>query len=126
MQAEREVTQKMERCQHKIKKIETIYREARGYSSSYFKDSVLEATTDGNGNVTFDYARGGQFKKEAKTNRTNYVTYEISAGAVNGVPFGVNWDKVNSISGRTYDLKSYAKEAGLSWDGVKKMWVRKK
>lgn len=33
--------------------IETVYREARGWQKSYYKDEVLEATTDGKGNVTF-------------------------------------------------------------------------
>lgn len=109
----------------KKSKIETVYREARGWQSAYYKDKVLEATTDGKGNVTFDYARGGTFEKTAKTNRTNYVTFELSAGAVNGVPFGINWDKVNSISGQTFELKKYAKDNGLSWDRDKKRWQRK-
>lgn len=107
------------------KTIETRYFERRGWSPLRFDDEVLEATTDGKGNLTFTYASGGTFEKTAKTNRTNYVTYKIDAGAVNGNTFNVNWDKVNSISGQTYNLRQAAKEHGLSWDSAKKMWRRK-
>lgn len=109
----------------KLTEIKTIYRESRGFSSSYYKDEVLEATTDGKGNVTFDYAKGGSYDKTAKTNRTNYVTFQLKAGAVNGETFNINWDKVKSISGKTYNLKNVAKAAGLKWDGDTKKWVRK-
>ena len=106
--------------------IETVYREARGYQNSYYKDEVLEATTDGKGNLTVSYAKADSFEKTAKTNRTNYVTYNIKAGAVNGETFNIDWSKVNSISGQTYSLKREAKEAGLSWDSAEKKWKRKK
>ena len=106
--------------------IETVYREARSYGGSYYKDEVLEATTDGKGNLTFTYAKADSFEKTAKTNRTNYVTYNIKAGAVNGETFNIDWSKVNSISGQTYSLKGEAKEAGLSWDSAEKKWKRKK
>lgn len=106
-------------------KIETTYRESRGFSPSYYGDEVLEATADANGNVRFSYAKGGEYTKTAKTNRTNYVTFEIVAGAVNGKTFNINWDKVNSISGQTYNLRSQAKDAGLKWDGTTKTWRRK-
>ena len=106
--------------------IETVYREARGFQRAYFKDEVLEATTDGKGNVTFSYAKADSFEKTAKTNRTNYVTYTLKAGSVNGETFNIDWSKVNSISGQTYSLRSAAKNAGLSWDSTEKKWKRKK
>nr|DAG24023.1 MAG TPA: protein of unknown function DUF1858 [Caudoviricetes sp.] len=37
----------------------------------------------------------------------------------------MNWDKVKSISGKTFSLRQAAKEHGLSWDSKKKMWRRK-
>lgn len=109
----------------KSRTIETIYREARGWNRAYYKDEVLEASTDGNGNVTFSYAKADSYEKTAKTNRTNYVTYTLKAGAVNGETFNIDWDKVKSISGQTYNLRAAAKKAGLSWDGKNKKWVRK-
>lgn len=75
--------------------------------------------------MTFSYAKADSYEKTAKTNRTNYVTYTLKAGAVNGTTFNVNWDKVNSISGQTYNLRQAAKEHGLSWDSAKKIWRRK-
>lgn len=106
--------------------IETTYIESRGFSPSRYKDEVLEATTDGKGNVTFSYAKAESYTKTAKTNKTNYVTYKLNAGAVNGETFNIDWSKVNSISGQTYNLRSAAKSAGLSWDSAEKKWKRKK
>lgn len=106
--------------------IETVYREARGWQKSYYKDEVLEAATDGKGNVTFSYAKADSYEKTAKTNRTNYVTYTLKAGSVNGETFNIDWSKVNSISGQTYSLRTAAKNAGLSWDSAEKKWKRKK
>lgn len=104
--------------------VETIYRESRGWSPSYYTDEVLEAKTDGNGNLTFSYARGGKFEKVSKTNRTNNVTFNILAGAKNGETFNIDWSKVNSISGQTYSLRSKAKQEGLKWDSSSKSWKR--
>lgn len=109
----------------KPREIESYMREARGWSPAYHNDEILEATTDGNGNLTFRYARADSYEKTAKTNRTVNTKYTLQAGAVNGEPFGIDWSKVNSISGQTYTLRKVAKENGLSWDGQKKQWRRK-
>lgn len=105
--------------------IEGTFREARGFSGSYYKEEILEATTDGKGNLTFSYAQPVTRTKTAKTNRTQYLTYELAHGAVDGKTFGIDWSKVNSISGRTYSVKNEAKEAGLKFDGATKTWRRK-
>lgn len=105
--------------------IETVYREARGFSSSYYKDTVLEAIDEGNGELSFVYATPESREKTAKTNRTQYVTFKLRAGAENGEVFGVNWDNVKSVSGQTYDLRSEIKERGFKWDSQNKRWVRR-
>lgn len=105
--------------------IEGTYREARGWGNSYYKDEILEATTDGNGNLTFNYAAPVAREKTAKTNRTQYLTYEVAHGAQNGDTFGINLDNVNSIRGQTYSLRKAAKDAGLKWDPAQKIWRRK-
>lgn len=109
----------------KVQTIEGVYREARGWSGSYYKQEVLEATTDGHGNLTFSYATPVSREKTAKTNRTQNLTYEVAHGALDGETFGINWSKVNSISGQTYSLRQAAKDAGLKWDGATKKWKRK-
>lgn len=112
---------------NKPRTVTTTYTETpRGYKSGYYGDEVLEATTDGKGNLTFSFAKGGTFEKTAKTNKRSNVTYEIVAGAVNGTTFNINWDKVNSVSGQTWSIKSQAKKAGLVWDSKSKKWVRKR
>lgn len=105
--------------------IETTYYSSNSLGGSRYKDEVLEATSDRNGNLTFSYARPKFHEKTAKTNRTQTVTYSVRAGAVNGETFGINWSKVNSISGQTYSLRKEAKEAGLTWDRDKKRWARR-
>ena len=106
-------------------KIETTYYSSSSMGGSRFKDEVLEASADKDGNVTFSYANPTFNRPSAKTNKTQTVEYSVKAGAVNGETFGINWDKVNSISGQTYSLRSAAKEAGLKWDKTNKKWVRK-
>lgn len=109
----------------KPRTIETRYIEGRGWQRGRYDDEVLEAKTDGNGNVSFQYAKADNYEKTAKTNKTNHVTYTVSHGAVNGETFGINWDKVKSISGQTYNLREEAKKHGLKWDGATKTWRRK-
>lgn len=108
------------------KTIEARYIEGRGYQRGRYDTEVLEATTDGKGNLTFDYAQPDTKEKTAKTNKTNYLTYNVQAGAVDGKSFGINWDKVQSISGQTYNMRAEAKAHGLTWDGATKSWKRKK
>lgn len=109
----------------KTRTIETVYREARGYSGSHYKDTILEAVDRGNGSLEFVYATPESREKTAKTNRTQYVTYKLKAGAENGDVFGINWDNVKSVSGQTYDLRSEIKDRGFRWDGKNKRWVKK-
>lgn len=108
----------------KTRIIETEYHEARGFRGGYYKDEVLEATTDGKGNVTFNYAKADSYTKTAKTNIINRVSYTLKAGAVNGKTFGINWSNVKSISGHTYGLRQVAKDNGLRFDEKTKSWHR--
>lgn len=107
------------------RKIETEFVEGRGWRGGYYKDEVLTATTDGKGNLTFEYAKPTDSQKLAKTNKKNYLTYEVKAGALNGQTFGINWDKVQSVSGQTFSIKDEAKRNGLKFDGATKSWRRK-
>ena len=105
--------------------ITTTYYSSGSIGGSRFKNEVLEATADKKGNVTFSYATPTFSGPSAKTNKTQDVTYKVKAGAVDGKTFGINWSKVNSISGQTYSLRAAAKAAGLKWDGPTKTWRRK-
>lgn len=109
----------------KTRTIETVYRGARGFQGSYYKDTILEAIDKGGGSLEFVYATPESREKTAKTNRTQYVTFKLKAGAENGDVFGVNWDNVKSVSGQTYDIKSEIKDRGFRWDGKNKRWVKK-
>lgn len=105
--------------------MEGIYRETGGpFGTGYYKEEILEAKTDGKGNLTFNYATPTKREKLAKTNRTQYLTYEVAHGAVDGRTFGIDWSKVQSINGQTYNLRAEAKENGLKWDSKNKRWAR--
>ena len=105
--------------------IETTYIEGRGFTRARYKSEVLEATTDGEGNVTFQYAKPTSNEKLHKTNKTHYISYDVVAGAQDGQTFGINWSKVKSVSGQTYSIKDEAKAAGLKWDPGMKRWTRR-
>lgn len=55
---------------------------------------------------------------------TQYLTYKLKSGAENGDVFGVNWDKVKSVSGQTYNLRQEIKSRGFKWNGKEKRWER--
>lgn len=110
----------------KPREIETQYRVTSGSPRGYtgYKDEVLEAKADKSGNVTFEFARPKKREKTSKSNRTEYVTFEVAHGAVNGSIFGVNLNKATSVSGQTYRMREELKKSGFKWDGKKKMWVK--
>lgn len=62
---------------------------------------------------------------------TKDVTYKIQHGIVSyddsrGIEsYGIRWDKVSSVSGQTYNIRSMLKEKGFRWDGKTKSWVKK-
>lgn len=109
--------------------IETYYRRS-GRFGAHYGDSVLNATQKSNGNIVFSYAIGDFSDDHPKANTQN-VTFEIRHGAVTHfnnrktVFYGINWDKVKTISGQTYDIKSQIKDKGFRWNKKSKKWVRK-
>lgn len=109
-----------------IKHIETRYIEGNGWIRRVYKSEVLEASTDGDGNITFNYARATTDEKTAKTNKTHYVSYDLKAGAEDGKTFGIKWENVKSVSGQTYKLRDEIKEHGFVWDRDNKQWVKRK
>ena len=120
----------------------------------YETDDVLEAQSDRKGNITLSYAKPDEYfeknKKhkyglyELKTGITSASDIESSilhdpnygyvkeakskfkvenqAGYVRSV--GIDWDKVNSVSGKTYNVKALLREKGFRWDGADKSWKK--
>ena len=108
----------------KTRTIETEYKKGSGFGGGYYKSEVLEAVENGKGNLKFLYATPEKREQTAKTNKTQYLTYKLKAGAENGETFGINWDNVKSVSGQTYNLRSEVKDRGFKWDGKTKSWIR--
>ena len=55
----------------KPREIESYIRDARGFSPRYHGDTILEATTDGHGNLTFSYARANSYEKNGQNEPHN-------------------------------------------------------
>ena len=94
---------------------------------------VLEATTDGNGNLTLEYAQPVGYRQQ--NSKTSYAQYELKAGLTNRSPTGkttefrsnnIDWDKVKTVSGKTYGTQYFMRQQGFSWDSAEKKWKRKK
>ena len=95
------------------------------------KGIVLEATTDNKGNITLKYAEPYEYEK--KNSRSSYAKYKLSAGITDMNSsgrndeirsVGINWDKVNTVSGKTWGTQYLMKENGFKWDSAKKMWEK--
>lgn len=113
--------------------------------------TVLEAKSDGEGNITLDFADNeGYYQQNSKT---TYALYKLKCGITNAekvhgsrefedgttgkykfkeensdgytTSVGINWDKVNSVSGQTYHVQSLIRKKGFKWDEGKKKYVRK-
>lgn len=106
------------------KEFETYYRRPiKGGGGGYWKTEILEATTDGQGNLTFSHPTPIT-SEQASRSTTNY-TYKVSHGAAGGETFGINWDNVKSAKGQTYSIRSEMRSRGFTWDGERKKWIKK-
>lgn len=106
------------------REIETTYHQGHGFTRGYYNDTVLQAKTNGQGGLTFDYADWTHSDPSAKTNRTHAATTTITHGAINGELYGVDLSKAKSVSGQTYDLRDKLKRAGFRWNGKEKRWEK--
>lgn len=112
--------------------VERVTMRGIPFRDPYSREVVLEASTDGNGNLTLSYATPVGYREQ--NSRTSYAQYEISAGITSLGPTGkniemksnnINWDKVKSVSGKTYGTQSFMREHGFDWDREKKIWKKK-
>lgn len=107
----------------------SLQNEKSWSSGGQWKRTVLEAQDDGNGNLTIGYATAKSY--EHPNRNTTIAKYELKAGIYNQMgdsslqTHNINWDRVQSVSGQTYDIKSYIKDRGFKWDGKTKSWVRR-
>mgnify|MGYP007105370336 CR=1 FL=1 len=115
--------------------------------------TVLEADSDGHGNIYLSYASPVSRYQQNKS--TTYALYEVKCGvayadeihgsrkndkdygdkwskvkpeniaAGNIRSAGIDWSKVNSISGRTFNVKELLKDKGFKWNSADKNWVKK-
>ena len=103
--------------------ITTFYRRKSIYGPHY-RDDVYEAVEQKNekGGIEIVKAYGTFDNSNPKAN-TKDVTYKIQHGIVSYDDSRL--DKVSSVSGQTYNIRSMLKEKGFRWDGKTKSWVKK-
>lgn len=108
--------------------ISTYYRQNSRFGSHY-GDSVYEASEVSPGHINFSYAQP-HFPKESQKANTKEVEFKIKHGAEthynngNTKFHGINWSKVNQVSGQTYSMRSDLKDMGFRWDKGSNSWKK--
>lgn len=109
--------------------IETYYRKNSRYGSHYGQE-VLGAKEEKNGEITLS-TESARFKEKYSNANTQGVEFRIKNGVSKSFnsgetnSYGINWDKVKSVSGDTYNIRDFIKGKGFSWDRNNKKWVKK-
>lgn len=89
---------------------------------------VVEAKSDGKGNLTMDYASADSYREQ--NSKTKYAQYTIQNGITNLASegdvksVGINWDAVQTVSGNTYGAQKLLREKGFTWDSNFKVWEK--
>lgn len=118
-----------------------ITRNLGGYDSG----SILDATTDGNGNISLNY-NNNRLETYRQTSKTTVGLYELKNGITNMrsqdsktadwgeqrsrtefdnvKSVGIDWSNVKSISGKTYGYGDFFKEKGFKWNRDQKRWEK--
>lgn len=113
--------------------IEATYRQGRNTMSggSYMTREVLEARETKSGELELGYAT--PTKREQRKNGNIDYEFDLqhgvyavsnSSGVSNSV--GIDWDKVQTVSGKTYGARRFLEEQGFHYDSEKKIYSRQK
>lgn len=108
--------------------IEVTNRKTRGGRVQGWKYTVLEAFEVEDGVIEVDYAEADHYND--LNSQTTEAVYLLEHCIYNemGTPepraYGIDMDKVNTIYGRTFDIKDWIKAQGFKWNGAMKAWVR--
>ena len=86
-----------------------------------WKHDVLEASDAGGGGISLDYATPKSYEHPNKN--TTVAKFELKHGMWSGQTgnnstgsTGINWDNVNFVSGRTYNVQDQLKDNGFRWN----------
>lgn len=111
--------------------------------SFYHTTDVLVPVSDNNGNLTLKNAE--PYEYEEQNSKTTYAIYKLSCCITNADYYydyeeksvvnaenevydtksvGIDWTKVKSVSGNTYNVKNLLKAKGFKWNGKDKNWVK--
>ena len=129
---------------------EVIYAERIVGSGFGSVRDVLSAQSDGKGNLTLKYAQPEEYYEQ--NSKTTYGLYELKSGITNAERIhgsrefndrrateskvkpeneygeiksvGIDWNKVNSVTGQTYNIKGLLKDKGFKWNGADKSWKK--
>lgn len=69
-----------------------------------------------------DDIHGSRRFTDDKLNKRSKVKNGNDYGGIRAV--GMNWSKIKTISGKTYDVSALIKQKGFKWDKSTKSWVK--
>lgn len=113
--------------------IQSTYRIGRNTMSgaSYYTKTILEASeaVNGQGDIVLSYANPKSSSQRHNGNVDNeyelyHGLYPTSNSSGINRSIGIDWSKVKTVSGQTYDAKSFLHSEGFVWDSQSKKYVR--
>ena len=99
-----------------------------GSFGNTWKYTTSEATEVGEGHISF--GKPSESSTDQVNRNTVVATHTIKAGLYNEPgsrsikSHNINWDKVNRVSGDTFDIKEELKSRGFRFEGSTKNWVK--
>lgn len=94
-----------------------------------WNNTILQATDSGNGVLNLSFAQPTAYEHPNKS--TTVAKYELSNGVWTGQmgdrtphSVGINWDNVQAVEGKTYDVSRYLKGKGLHWNSRNRRYER--
>lgn len=109
--------------------MEVTNEKSRSSRSSSWRYTVLEASATGNsGELEISYPAVKSYSNP-NTN-TTVAHYSLKAGIFSKAgdrtlrSHNINWDKVKSVSGKTYDIGGFLREKGFRWNRDYKRWEK--
>lgn len=105
-----------------VKPDKPVHTHARYYSwSASWDRTVLEATENAPGELTLSRPTPTHTRT---TSRYSSYQYDLEHGIDGDESVGIDWDKVQTVKGKTWDAKHFLKDKGFHYDPEKKIYTR--
>lgn len=106
-----------------------LSNERHGSSGYRWRHTILKADKTGDGGIVLSYARPNGYSNPNRN--TTEASYSIEHGVWSGQPgdrqpnsIGIDWGKVQYVSGKTYEVNDFIRDKGFRWSGKDRRFVR--